>query len=166
MASFPEVSNGSSVYGLGTKMPLPRAGYITLSVIMALASVTSVVLNTTVIAVTLRHKQLRQPLNFALVNLAVADLGTTLTGGLPSVVTNAVGSYIMGRVGCVLEGFCVALFGEYVLGHFQRNRIILEGIMSSSPLGVSRWASRTHNMALLIFNYVFHFISPNGKRYK
>ncbi|XP_057218822.1 LOW QUALITY PROTEIN: parapinopsin b [Triplophysa rosa] len=111
MASFPEVSNGSSVYGLGAKTPLPRAGFITLSVLMVLASVTSVVLNATVIAVTLRHKQLRQPLNFALVNLAVADLGTTLTGGLRSVVTNAVGYYIMGRVGCVLEGFCVALFG-------------------------------------------------------
>uniref|UniRef100_A0A673FJS8 Parapinopsin-like n=1 Tax=Sinocyclocheilus rhinocerous TaxID=307959 RepID=A0A673FJS8_9TELE len=54
---------------------------------------------------------LRQPLNFALVNLAVADLGITLTGSVPSVVTNAVGYYITGRVGCVLEGFCVALFG-------------------------------------------------------
>ncbi|KAI7795142.1 putative parapinopsin b [Triplophysa rosa] len=80
MASFPEVSNGSSVYGLGAKTPLPRAGFITLSVLMVLASVTSVVLNATVIAVTLRHKQLRQPLNFALVNLAVADLGTTFNG--------------------------------------------------------------------------------------
>lgn len=127
MASSPEVPNGSSVYGLGTKMPLPRAGFITLSVLMALASVTSVVLNATVIAVTFRHKQLRQPLNFALVNLAVADLGTTLTGGLPSVVTNAVGYYIMGRVGCVLEGFCVALFGE---NNFRTHYVISAGNIS------------------------------------
>ncbi|XP_065098148.1 parapinopsin b [Paramisgurnus dabryanus] len=111
MAYFSEILNGSSVHVLGAEMPLPQAGFITLSVLMALVSITAVVLNATVIAVTLRHKQLRQPLNFALVNLAVADLGTTLTGSVPSVLTNAVGYYIMGRVGCVLEGFCVALFG-------------------------------------------------------
>nr|ALG92545.1 parapinopsin-2 [Danio rerio]BAV78538.1 visible light sensitive parapinopsin [Danio rerio] len=113
MDFFPEFLNDSSTHydGPGLKVPLPRAGFITLSLLMAVFSITSVVLNATVIVVTLRHKQLRQPLNFALVNLAVADLGTTLTGSVPSVVTNAVGYYIMGRIGCVLEGFCVAFFG-------------------------------------------------------
>ncbi|XDV51347.1 hypothetical protein PO909_020234 [Leuciscus waleckii] len=112
MDSFPEFLNGSSIHdGSSAKVPLPWAGFITLSLLMAVFSITSVVLNTTVIVVTLRHKQLRQPLNFALVNLAVADLGITLTGSVPYVVSNAVGYYIMGRVGCVLEGFSVALFG-------------------------------------------------------
>ncbi|XP_030634225.1 parapinopsin-like [Chanos chanos] len=103
--------NATTFHGFAKENLLPRAGFITLSIIMALFSVSAVILNSTVIIVTILHKQLRQPLNFALVNLAVADLGTTLTGGLPSVVTNAVGYYIMGRVGCVVEGFCVALFG-------------------------------------------------------
>ncbi len=90
MASFPEFLNDSSIYdGPGAKVPLPWAGFITLSLLMAVFSITAVVLNATVIVVTLRHKQLRQPLNFALVNLAVADLGITLTGSVPSVVTNA-----------------------------------------------------------------------------
>ncbi|XP_016338276.1 parapinopsin-like [Sinocyclocheilus anshuiensis] len=112
MASFPEFLNDSSIHNdPGAKVPLPWAGFITLSLLMAVFSITAVVLNTTVIVVTLRHKQLRQPLNFALVNLAVADLGITLTGSVSSVVTNAVGYYITGRVGCILEGFCVALFG-------------------------------------------------------
>ncbi|XP_018967793.2 parapinopsin b [Cyprinus carpio] len=112
MASFTEFLNDSSIHDdPGANVPLPWAGYITLSLLMAMFSITAVVLNSTVIVVTLRHKQLRQPLNFALVNLAVADLGITLTGSVPSVVTNAVGYYITGRVGCVLEGFCVALFG-------------------------------------------------------
>uniref|UniRef100_A0A8C2J587 Parapinopsin-like n=1 Tax=Cyprinus carpio TaxID=7962 RepID=A0A8C2J587_CYPCA len=112
MASFTEFLNDSSIHDdPGANAPLPWAGYITLSLLMAMFSITAVVLNATVIAVTLRHKQLRQPLNFALVNLAVADLGITLTGSVPSVVTNAVGYYITGRIGCVLEGFCVALFG-------------------------------------------------------
>ncbi|XP_036415152.1 parapinopsin-like [Colossoma macropomum] len=107
----PEHPNASSLHSTGREVLLPRAGLVTLSVIMAVFSVAAVVLNATVIAVTLRHRQLRQPLNFALVNLAVADLGTTLTGAVPSVVTNAAGYYISGRVGCVLEGFCVAFFG-------------------------------------------------------
>uniref|UniRef100_W5KIF2 Parapinopsin b n=1 Tax=Astyanax mexicanus TaxID=7994 RepID=W5KIF2_ASTMX len=108
----PEHLNSSSVHSFyGREVLLPRAGLATLSAVMAMFSVTAVLLNSTVIAVTLWHRQLRQPLNFALVNLAVADLGTTLTGAVPSVVTNAVGYYIAGRVGCVLEGFCVSLFG-------------------------------------------------------
>ncbi|XP_051528586.1 parapinopsin-like [Myxocyprinus asiaticus] len=111
MASFPEFLNGSSLHDPESKVPLPRAVFIMLSVLMAFFSITAVMLNSTVIVVTLWHKQLQQPLNFALVNLAVADLGTTLTGSLPSVVTNAMGYYIMGWVGCVMEGFCVALFG-------------------------------------------------------
>ncbi|KAL1264937.1 hypothetical protein QQF64_002964 [Cirrhinus molitorella] len=112
MASFPDFLNDSSMQdGPGAKVALPRAGFVTLSLLMAVFSIAAVVLNATVIVVTLRHKQLRQPLNFALVNLAVSDLGITLTGSVPSVVTNAVGYYIMGRLGCVLEGFCVALFG-------------------------------------------------------
>ncbi|KAI4898905.1 hypothetical protein NFI96_006877 [Prochilodus magdalenae] len=107
----PEHPNASSLRSTGGEVLLPRAGLVTLSVIMAVFSATAVVLNTTVIAVTLRHRHLRQPLNFALVNLAVSDLGITLTGTMPSVVTNAAGYYISGRVGCVLEGFCVSLFG-------------------------------------------------------
>uniref|UniRef100_A0A672LNI0 Parapinopsin b n=1 Tax=Sinocyclocheilus grahami TaxID=75366 RepID=A0A672LNI0_SINGR len=90
MASVPEFLNDSSIHdGPGSKVPLPWAGFITLSLLMAVFSITAVMLNATVIVVTLRHKQLRQPLNFALVNLAVADLGITLTGSVPSVVTNA-----------------------------------------------------------------------------
>lgn len=64
------------------------------------------------IIVSLMHKQLRQPLNYALVNMAVADLGTAMTGGVLSVVNNAQGYFSLGRTGCVMEGFAVSLFGE------------------------------------------------------
>ncbi|XP_067090275.1 parapinopsin-like [Osmerus mordax] len=78
---------------------------------MAIFTGPAIVLNATVIVVTLMHRQLRQPLNYALVNMAVADLGAALTGGVLSVVNNAVGYFSMGRVGCVMEGFSVSLFG-------------------------------------------------------
>ncbi|KAM6980755.1 parapinopsin-like [Aplochiton taeniatus] len=90
---------------------LPRAGFIALSVIMALFTGPAIVLNSTVIIVSLMHKRLRQPLNYALVNMAVADLGTALTGGVLSVVNNAQGYFSLGRTGCVMEGFAVSLFG-------------------------------------------------------
>lgn len=91
---------------------LSRSGYTTLAVIIGTFSVAGVILNIIVIVVTLRHRQLRQPLNYALVNLAVADLGCALFGGLPTMVTNAMGYFNLGRVGCILEGFAVAFFGE------------------------------------------------------
>ncbi|KAJ8394803.1 hypothetical protein AAFF_G00041580 [Aldrovandia affinis] len=90
---------------------MPRIGYTLLSVIMAVFCTAAVILNVTVIAVTIRHGQLRQPLNYALVNLAVADLGVTLTGGMLTVVTNATGYFSLGRIACVTEGFAVAFFG-------------------------------------------------------
>ncbi|TNM88859.1 parapinopsin-like [Takifugu flavidus] len=103
--------NASLYLGPQGEPPLPRSGFIALSVIMALLTGPAIVLNATVIIVSLMHKQLRQPLNYALVNMAVADLGTAMTGGLLSVVNNAQGYFSLGRTGCVLEGFAVSLCG-------------------------------------------------------
>uniref|UniRef100_A0A3B3XKQ8 G-protein coupled receptors family 1 profile domain-containing protein n=1 Tax=Poecilia mexicana TaxID=48701 RepID=A0A3B3XKQ8_9TELE len=91
--------------------PLSRAGFVVLSVIMAFFTIPAIVLNGTVIIVSLMHKQLRQPLNYALVNMAAADLGTAMTGGVLSVVNNAQGYFSLGRAGCVVEGFTVSLCG-------------------------------------------------------
>ncbi|KAF7665855.1 hypothetical protein LDENG_00129220 [Lucifuga dentata] len=107
-ASSPNVS-----FYLGPQQdpPLSRAGFITLSIIMAIFTGPAIILNATVIIVSLMHKQLRHPPNYALVNVAVADLGTAMTGGLLSVVNNAQGYFSLGRTGCVMEGFAVSLFG-------------------------------------------------------
>ncbi|XP_074507521.1 parapinopsin-like [Sebastes fasciatus] len=103
--------NGSSYVGPHGEPPLSRTGFIILSIIMAAFTGPAIVLNATVIIVSLMHKQLRQPLNYALVNMAVADLGTAMTGGVLSVVNNAQGYFSLGRTGCVMEGFAVSLFG-------------------------------------------------------
>uniref|UniRef100_A0A3P8TWE2 Parapinopsin b n=1 Tax=Amphiprion percula TaxID=161767 RepID=A0A3P8TWE2_AMPPE len=103
--------NASLYTGPQEEPPLSRTGFIILSVIMAFFTGPAIVLNATVIIVSLMHKQLRQPLNYALVNMAVADLGTAMTGGVLSVVNNAQGYFSLGRTGCVMEGFAVSLFG-------------------------------------------------------
>lgn len=105
-------SNSSAYTGPHGEPPLSRTGFIILSIIMAGFTGPAIVLNATVIIVTLMHKQLRQPLNYALVNMALADLGTAMTGGVLSVVNNAQGYFSLGRSGCVMEGFAVSLFGE------------------------------------------------------
>ncbi|CAG13347.1 unnamed protein product [Tetraodon nigroviridis] len=79
---------------------------------MGMLSVGGIILNVLVIVVTLKHRQLRQPLNYALVNLAICDLGCALFGGIPTTVTSAMGYFSLGRLGCVLEGFAVAFFGR------------------------------------------------------
>lgn len=90
---------------------MPRMGYTILAVIMGFFSVFGIILNITVIVLALKHRQLRQPLNFTLVNLAVDDLGCATFGGLPTMVTNAMEYLSLSRVGCVLEGFGVDLLG-------------------------------------------------------
>lgn len=98
----------------GRVVLMPRIGYTIIAIIMAISCTLSVILNTTVIAVTIKYRQLRQPINYSLVNLAIADLGAALLGGTLNVETNAVGYYNLGRVGCVTEGFSMAFFGEYL----------------------------------------------------
>ncbi|KAM4582584.1 parapinopsin-like [Fundulus diaphanus] len=108
----PELLPNASFYmGPQEEPPLPRAGFIVLAIIMTFFTIPAIVLNATVIIVSLMHKQLRQPLNYALVNLAIADLGTAMTGGVLSVVNNAQGYFSLGRTGCVMEGFAVSLCG-------------------------------------------------------
>lgn len=110
----PSVYLNTSLYlGPPEEPPLPRSGFIVLSILMALVTGPAIVLNATVIIVSLMHKQLRQPLNYALVNMAAADLGTAVSGGLLSVVNNAQGHFSLGRTGCVLEGFAVSLCGKW-----------------------------------------------------
>lgn len=113
LASLPNATSYLGTSPEGEEL-LPRAGFITLSIVMAMFTVPAIVLNSTVIVVSLMNKQLRQPLNYALVNMAVADLGTALTGGVLSVVNNALGYFSLGRTGCIIEGFSVALFGEWL----------------------------------------------------
>ncbi|KAM7402146.1 hypothetical protein PAMP_017411 [Pampus punctatissimus] len=103
--------NASFYIGPQVEPPLSHTGFIILSIIMAIFTGPAIILNATVIIVSLMYKQLRQPLNYALVNMAVTDLGTAMTGGVLSVVNNAQGYFSLGRTGCVMEGFAVSVFG-------------------------------------------------------
>ncbi|XP_061827132.1 parapinopsin a [Nerophis lumbriciformis] len=123
---------------------------------MGVFSVMGVALNIMVIVVTVRHKQLRQPLSYALVNLAVCDLGCALFGGLPTTVTTAMRHTGFGRVGCVLEGFAVSFFG--IASLCTIGVISVERYMVVCyPMGAVLFQTR-HAIAGVVLSWVWSFV--------
>lgn len=84
-----------------------------LAVVMFVVTSLSLSENFLVMFVTFKFKQLRQPLNYIIVNLAIADFLVSLTGGLISFLTNARGYFFLGKWACILEGFAVTFFGRF-----------------------------------------------------
>ncbi|XP_053174159.1 parapinopsin a [Scomber japonicus] len=135
---------------------LSRTGYTILAVIMGVFSVAGIMLNVLVIVVTVKHRQLRQPLSYALVNLAICDLGSAVFGGLPTTVTNAMGYFSLGRVGCVLEAFAVAFFGIASLCTIAV--ISVERyIVVCYPMGAVMFQTR-HAVAGVVLSWVWSFV--------
>ncbi|XP_047460859.1 parapinopsin-like [Mugil cephalus] len=135
---------------------LSRTGYTVLAVIMGVFSVSGIILNVLVIVVTVRYRQLRQPLSYALVNLAICDLGCAVFGGLPTTVTSAMGYFSLGRVGCVVEGFAVAFFGIASLctiGVISVERYIVV----CYPMGAVLFQTR-HAVAGVVLSWVWSFV--------
>lgn len=64
------------------------------------------------LVVTAQHKKLRQPLNFILVNLAVAGMIMVLFGFTITITSAINGYFYFGPMGCAIEGFMATLGGE------------------------------------------------------
>ncbi|NXU71198.1 OPSO protein, partial [Oreotrochilus melanogaster] len=86
-----------------------------LAAVMLVVTSLSLAENLAVILVTFKCKQLRQPVNYVIVNLSVADFLVSLTGGTITFLTNLKGYFYMGYWACVLEGFAVTFFGIVAL---------------------------------------------------
>ncbi|NWW40832.1 OPSO protein, partial [Panurus biarmicus] len=82
-----------------------------LAALMLVVTSLSLAENLAVILVIFKFKQLRQPVNYIIVNLSVADFLVSLTGGTVTFLTNLKGYFFMGYWACVLEGFAVTFFG-------------------------------------------------------
>ncbi|KAL7877971.1 hypothetical protein SRHO_G00046140 [Serrasalmus rhombeus] len=112
--------------------------------------------NFLVMLITYKFKQLRQPLNYIIVNLSLADFLVSLVGGTISVVTNFHGYFFLGTWACVLEGFAVTFFGIVALWSlailaFERFFVICR------PLGNIRLRGKHATLGLL-FVWTFSFI--------
>lgn len=73
---------------------------------------TGLPINLLTLLVTFKHKKLRQPLNYILVNLAVADLFMACFGFTVTFYTAWNGYFVFGPTGCAVEGFFATLGGK------------------------------------------------------
>ncbi|XP_061692724.1 vertebrate ancient long opsin a [Syngnathoides biaculeatus] len=127
-----------------------------LALLMFVVTSLSLSENFLVMFATYKFKQLRQPLNYIIVNLAIADFLVSLTGGLISFLTNARGYFFLGRWACVVEGFAVTFFGIVALWSlavlsFERFFVICR------PLGNIRLQAK-HAIMGLLFVWIFSFV--------
>ncbi|NXT83864.1 OPSO protein, partial [Zapornia atra] len=127
-----------------------------LAAVMLVVTSLSLAENLAVILVTLKFKQLRQPVNYVIVNLSLADFLVSLTGGTISFLTNLKGYFYMGHWACVLEGFAVTFFGivslwSLALLAFERYVVICR------PLGHMRLRGE-HAALGIAFVWAFSFI--------
>ncbi|KFO74393.1 Pinopsin, partial [Cuculus canorus] len=119
----------------------PRAMYLSVAVLMGTVVVSASVLNGLVIMVSIRHKKLRSPLNYILVNLAVANLLVTLCGSSVSFSNNINGFFVFGKQMCELEGFMVSLTG--IVGLWSLAILAFERyVVVCRPLGGFRFQHR------------------------
>eukprot|EP00076_Gallus_gallus_P036441 XP_025001979.1 red-sensitive opsin isoform X1 [Gallus gallus] len=89
----------------------PRWVYNLTSLWMIFVVAASVFTNGLVLVATWKFKKLRHPLNWILVNLAVADLGETVIASTISVINQISGYFILGHPMCVVEGYTVSACG-------------------------------------------------------
>nr|AQZ42198.1 LWS-3 [Poecilia petenensis] len=89
----------------------PRWVYNLSTLWMCIVVVLSVFTNGLVLVATAKFKKLRHPLNWILVNLAIADLGETVFASTISVCNQFFGYFILGHPMCVFEGFVVSTCG-------------------------------------------------------
>ncbi|XP_043935217.1 medium-wave-sensitive opsin 1-like [Protopterus annectens] len=104
----------------------PRWVYNLTTLWMLFVVVASCFTNGLVLAATWKYKKLRHPLNWILVNLAIADLGETLFASSVSVVNQIFGYFILGHPLCKFEGFTVATCG-------------ITGLWSLTVIAWERW---------------------------
>ncbi|KAI9546414.1 hypothetical protein NQZ68_027583 [Dissostichus eleginoides] len=89
----------------------PRWVYNLSTLWMLVVVVLSVFTNGLVLVATAKFKKLQHPLNWILVNLAIADLGETVFASTISVCNQFFGYFILGHPMCVFEGYTVSVCG-------------------------------------------------------
>nr|QGW08863.1 long-wavelength-sensitive opsin [Lepisosteus platyrhincus] len=104
----------------------PRWVYNLSTLWMIFVFTASVFTNGLVLVATWKFKKLRHPLNWILVNLAIADLGETLLATTISICNQIFGYFILGHPMCVFEGFTVATCG-------------IAGLWSLTVISWERW---------------------------
>ncbi|XP_069613448.1 pinopsin-like [Ranitomeya imitator] len=133
----------------------PRSTYLIIASLMGLVVVLAFFVNGMVIVVSLKFKKLRSPLNYILVNLAVADLLVTIFGSSISFYNNIFGYFTMGKIMCEFEGFMVSLTG--IVGLWSLAILAFERyIVICKPMGDFRFQQK-HAIMGCAFTWIWAF---------
>ncbi|XP_034536133.1 green-sensitive opsin-like [Notolabrus celidotus] len=109
-------------------------------------------INGLTLLVTAQNKKLRQPLNYILVNLAVAGLIMCAFGFTITITSAMNGYFILGATFCAIEGFMATLGGEVALWSL----VVLaveRYIVVCKPMGSFKFTG-THAAAGVIFTWI------------
>ncbi|KTF89755.1 hypothetical protein cypCar_00034061 [Cyprinus carpio] len=90
---------------------IPVAADITVGVVYSLFGVCSLCGNGMLLYVSYKKKHLLKPAEFFIVNLAISDLGMTLSLYPLAVTSSLAHRWLYGRTVCVIYAFCGVLFG-------------------------------------------------------
>ncbi|XP_032369944.1 green-sensitive opsin-2 [Etheostoma spectabile] len=113
---------------------------------------TGMPINGLTLYVTATNKKLRQPLNYILVNLAVAGLIMCIFGFTITITSALNGYFILGAFFCALEGFMATLGGEVSLWSL----VVLaveRYVVVCKPMGSFKF-SGTHAGAGVLFTWI------------
>nr|ATY71611.1 rhodopsin 1 [Maurolicus mucronatus] len=91
------------------------AAFFVLGAYMFFLILTCFPINFLTLYVTIEHKKLRTALNYVLLNLAVANLFMVVGGFTTTLYTSMAGYFVLGRTGCIIEGFCATHGGQVAL---------------------------------------------------
>ncbi|KAM8863084.1 LOW QUALITY PROTEIN: extra-ocular rhodopsin [Spinachia spinachia] len=126
--------------------------YSLLAAYMLFLIATAFPVNFLTLYVTVRNKKLRNPLNFVLLNLAVADLFMIVGGFTVTLFTALNGYFILGVTGCNVEGFFATLGGEIALWSL----VVLaveRYVVVCKPMSNFRFGEK-HAIAGLLFTWI------------
>ncbi|XP_053310843.1 pinopsin-like [Spea bombifrons] len=119
----------------------PRSTFLIIAVLMGIVVALAFFVNGLVIMVSIRYKKLRSPLNYILLNLAVANVLVTIFGSSVSFFNNITGYFTMGKAMCEFEGFMVSLTG--IVGLWSLAILAFERyIVICKPMGDFRFKQR------------------------
>ncbi|XP_040014712.1 green-sensitive opsin-1 isoform X2 [Xiphias gladius] len=109
-------------------------------------------INALTLLVTAQNKKLRQPLNYILVNLAVAGLIMVCFGFTVAFYCSLVGYFALGKLGCAIEGFMATLGGQVSLWSLVV-LAIERYIVVCKPMGSFKFTA-THASAGCAFTWI------------
>ena len=111
----------------------PPAAFYALAAYMFFLICSGFPINALTVVVTAQNKKLRQPLNFILVNLAVAGLIMVCFGFTITITSALNGYFYFGAKGCAIEGFMATLGGI----PFDKCSLVFQFVLPVNVLCVS-----------------------------